>query len=92
MVPDSPLKVAALNALVRSHEPEADFQQVSEDAHPYQICHVIEVTPRSISAKSDLWQNKSPEKRFELARYLKERNLPSDEETIAAMGIDPAEL
>lgn len=92
VVPDSPLKVAALNALVRSHEPEADFQQVSEDAHPYQICHVIEVTPRSISAKSDLWQNKSPEKRFELARYLKERNLPSDEETIAAMGIDPAEL
>lgn len=92
IVADSPLKVAALNALVASHEEGVEFLHVTEQMPAYNICHVIEITPKSISAKSDLWQNKSPEKRMELARYLKKRNRPSDRETITEMGFNPEEL
>ncbi len=92
VVPDSPLKVAALNALVASHEKGADFQAVTEDTPAAKACHVVEITPISISAKSDLWQNKSQEERLALARHLRERNLPTDPEAIKALGFDPADL
>jgi uncharacterized protein len=92
VVPEGPLKLAALNALVASHEPDAEFTPVTEDMHPYKICHVVEITPSSISCKADLWQNKSPEERRGLGRYLKKRNLPSDQAAIRALGFDPAEL
>jgi uncharacterized protein len=92
IVPNGPLKKAALNALVVAYEKNSDFTPVSDDMPGYKACHVVEVTPISISAKSDLWQKKSPEERLALARYLNARNLPADRETIQAMGFDPAEL
>jgi len=92
VVPEGPLKIAALNALVASHENGGDFQAVTEDMPACKACHVVEIAPISVSAKSDLWQNKSPEERLALARYLKERNLPADPEAIKAMGFDPADL
>lgn len=91
-VPDGPLKVAALNALAAKHEPDGGFNPVTEEMHGYKICRVIEIRPVSISAKSDLFQNKTVDRRTDLARYLKARNRPGDEETIRAMGFDPAEV
>jgi uncharacterized protein len=92
VVPDGPRKVAALNALVAAHEKGSDFQPVDEDMPAYRACNVVEITPASITAKSDLWQNKSLEDRLTLARYLKARNRPTDLETIEAMGFHAADL
>ena len=92
VVPDGPLKVAALNALAAKHEPDLDFTPVTEEMHPYKICKVVQIKPVSVSAKSDLFQNKTHEERSALATYLKGRNRPADEETIRAMGFDPAEV
>ncbi len=92
VLPDGPLKVDALNALTAKHEPDLDFTPVTEDMPSYKICRVIEIKPVSISAKSDLLQNKNPDKRSALARYLKKRNRPEDEETVRAMGFDPAKI
>ncbi len=92
VLPDGPLKVAALNALVAAHENGSDFQPVSEAMPAYKACHVVEITPISVTAKSDLWQNKNPEQRLALAKYLKKRNLPADPEAIKALGFDPADL
>jgi hypothetical protein len=92
VVPDSPLKLEVLNALVAKHEPGIALQQVTEDLPPYRACAVIEIRPRTISAKSDLNQNKTPEERLAQARYLNKRNNPGDLETVRAMGFDPDAL
>lgn len=92
VVPDGPLKVAALNALAAKHEPDGDFNPVTEEMPSYKICTVVEIRPVSISAKSDLLQNKKVEVRSALATYLKQRSRPGDEETIRAMGFDPDEV
>lgn len=88
MLPDGPQKVAALNALVAKHEPGLEFEPITEDTPAYRISKVVEVTPASISAKSDLWQKKTPEVRLALARYLKNRNRTGDLDTVRAMGFD----
>jgi nitroimidazol reductase NimA-like FMN-containing flavoprotein (pyridoxamine 5'-phosphate oxidase superfamily) len=92
VVPDGPLKVAALNALVTKHERGADHELLNEEMPGYKACKVVEIKPTFISAKSDLGQNKSPEKRLAVAQYLKSRNQSGDLEAIKAMGLDPADL
>jgi predicted FMN-binding regulatory protein PaiB len=51
-------------------------------------CEVIEIKPESISAKSDLIQNKSEEDRKTVAEYLYKRNHPGDRQTVADMGFE----
>ncbi len=92
VVPDGPLKVATLNALVSKHECGADHELVKEDMPAYKGCKVVEITPISISAKSDLGQNRTPEKRLAVAQYLRNRNRPGDLEAVKAMGFDPEDL
>ncbi|NNK85591.1 MAG: pyridoxamine 5'-phosphate oxidase family protein [Desulfobacterales bacterium] len=86
IVKDRALKVAALNALIAKHENTDDFQKVTADMSAYKACEVIEVKPESITAKSDLLQNKSEEDRRAIAEYLFKRNQPGDRQTVAAMG------
>ena len=86
VVTDSTLKLAVLNALIAKHENTDDFKKVSEDMSGYKACAVIEIKPDSVSAKSDLIQNKSEEDRRAVAAYLFKRNQPADRETVAAMG------
>ena len=52
----------------------------------YKACEVIEVTPDSITAKSDLIQNKSEQDRRTIAKYLFKRNQPGDRQAVAAIG------
>jgi nitroimidazol reductase NimA-like FMN-containing flavoprotein (pyridoxamine 5'-phosphate oxidase superfamily) len=92
VVPDGPLKVAALNALVTKQEKGADHELVSEEMPGYKACKVVEIKPTFISAKSDLGQNKSPEEQLAVVQYLKSRNQPGDLEAVKAMGFDPADL
>jgi len=92
VVPDGPRKTAALNALVAKHEPGVPLEPVTEDLPAYKACKVIEIRPESISAKSDLAQNRAPEERLARAQYFKPRNAPGDIATIRAMGYDPDAL
>ncbi len=86
IVEDDQLKLDALNELVAKHEKTDDFKKVAADMSGYKACVVIEIKPESISAKSDLIQNKSEADRRAVAQYLFKRNDPGDRETVAAMG------
>jgi nitroimidazol reductase NimA-like FMN-containing flavoprotein (pyridoxamine 5'-phosphate oxidase superfamily) len=88
VVPGGPAKTAALNALVAVHEGTTEFDPVTEDMPAYSMCHVIEVNPVFISAKSDLYQGKPDSLRRDVAAYLAGRGLPGDLEAVRAMGVD----
>jgi len=88
VVKDSGLKLAALNALIAKHEKSDAFKKVTEDMSGYKACEVIQVKPDTISAKSDLIQNKSEEDRRAVAQYLFRRNQPGDRQAAAAMGFE----
>jgi len=92
VVPDGPEKTDALNALARKLEPGIELVWASEEMPAYKACVVVRVEPATLSAKSDLVQNKAADERLALARYLKNRNRPGDAETVTAMGFDPATL
>ena len=72
--------------MIAKHENTDEFKKVTPDMSGYKACVVIEITPDSISAKSDLIQNKSEADRRAVAEYLFKRNHPGDRETVAAMG------
>ena len=88
VVKDSALKVAALNALIPKHKKPEDFPKVTADMTACKACEVIEVKPDSITAKSDLIQNKSEEDRRTVAEYLFKRNQPGDREAVTAIGFE----
>lgn len=92
VIPDGPSKTAALIALVAKHEGARDFEPVTPDMPAYKSCAVIEIEPISISAKSDLAQNRPDEERLVIAKYLKNRNRPTDLAAVRAMGFDPEDL
>lgn len=89
LVPNGPAKVAALNALAAKHEPELSFEPVTEETRAYKLCTVVEIKPVSMTAKSELLRNRTPEERLAVANHLKNRNRPDDRDTIKAMGFDP---
>ena len=88
VVRDSALKVAALNALVAKHEATVNFEPITENMPGYKACEVIEISPVSVTAKSDLAQNRSEEDRRAIAKYLSERGRPGDRETVECMHFD----
>ena len=88
VIPDGPKKVAVLNALVAKHERDSDHELVHEHTPGYKACKVVEIQPKSVSAKSDVWQNKTPEERLAVAQYLRDRDRPGDAEAIKAMALD----
>lgn len=92
ILPGGPLKTVVLNALVSKHEHRASCAHVTEESPGYAACHVVQIKPVSVSAKSDLGQNRTAEERLALARMMKTRNGPQDIQTIVAMGFEPAEI
>jgi uncharacterized protein len=89
VVPDGPEKTDALNTLARKLEPGIELVWASEEMPAYKGCVVVRVSPDTMSAKSDLAQNKTADERLALARYLAHRDWPGDTETVMAMGFDP---
>jgi uncharacterized protein len=92
IIPDGPEKTEALNALARKLEPGVELVWASEEMPAYKGIAVVRVEPATLTAKSDLVQNKAADERLALARYFKNRNRPGDAETVTAMGFDPAGL
>ncbi len=79
-------KVEALNALIRKHEKHREFEPVNENMPDFKACQVVEIKPLSMTAKSDLAQNRTEEERRTVAEYLFKRNNSGDRETVEAMG------
>ncbi|MBN1856585.1 MAG: pyridoxamine 5'-phosphate oxidase family protein [Dehalococcoidia bacterium] len=92
ILPNGPVKTAALNALVAKHEPGAAMEPLTEDLPGYAGCNVVQIRPVTMSAKSDLHQNKTPEVLLSLARHLKRGSEPAALDTIRAMGFNPDDL
>ena len=78
-------KVAALNALMASHERQPDFSAITSDTPAVSLCTVVVVRIDSISCKSDLAQKKSDQERQRIGDYLLKRDLTGDSETARLM-------
>ena len=80
-------KVAALNALMAVHESDGrePFTAIVPEMEAVAACLVVAVRVESITAKSDLAQNKDEATRARLADYLENRGLASDR--VAAQAI-----
>jgi nitroimidazol reductase NimA-like FMN-containing flavoprotein (pyridoxamine 5'-phosphate oxidase superfamily) len=72
-------KVAALNALVSSHQDvQQSFREITEQTRAVSLCEIIAVRVESISGKSERGQKKCREERALIAKYLKQRNMAGD--------------
>lgn len=80
IVEDLEEKVAALNALMASHEGIVDYAQITSDTKAVKLCLVVAVRIESISGKANLGQKKTVEERARIAQYLRRRGNPGDEE------------
>ena len=86
IVSDLEEKIAALTALIASHEPQGRrFRQITAETEAVALCEVVAVRIEMISGKRDLAQKKSDEEKQQLAAYLKKRNRPGDGETADLM-------
>lgn len=86
LVEETGQKVAALNALMASHEKNNDFKPITADTKAVGLCSVVKIKAEFISAKSDLAQKKSSDVKKRIASYLKKRNLPGDREAATLIG------
>ncbi len=73
-------KVAALNALMASHEDVALFTGITAETLAVALCTVVAVRVESVSAKANLAQKKSEADKEKIREYLKGRGLPGDSE------------
>lgn len=76
-------KVAALNALMASHENVPAFTAITVDTPAVALCTVVAVRVESLSAKANLAQKKSAVERATIRAYLQQRGLPGDAEAAA---------
>jgi uncharacterized protein len=89
IVPSGALKTTVLNALVAKHERKRSFPSINAESASYEACHVVEIRPERMTAKSDLAQNK-PQLGYRhlIAERLVERGLPGDLDCVQAMGYE----
>ncbi|MFW6180854.1 MAG: pyridoxamine 5'-phosphate oxidase family protein [Spirochaetota bacterium] len=86
IISEKKLKTQVLNALLAKHEKDSCFPEVSPRSPGFRNCVVIEITPETITGKSDLGQS-HPQKayRAHIVRRLSERALPEDLLTLEEM-------
>ena len=80
VVADIAEKVAALNALMTSHEQVEGFAGITAALPAVAACAVVAVRIEKMSGKSDLAQKKSDADKEKIRAYLGKRNLPGDAE------------
>lgn len=83
IIEDSTEKVAALNALMASHEGVEGFAAITTATPAVALCTVVAVRVENISAKANLAQKKSAEEKEKIRTYLEQRGLPGDAEAAA---------
>ena len=86
IIPESELKTAVLNALVRKHEGHTTFAPITPASPAYKACRVVEIEPEQMTAKSDLAQAKPQQDYRQFIRdQLEKRGLPGDRQAVRAM-------
>ena len=83
LISDIDKKVAALNALMASHEEVVGFAGITVETPAVAACVVVMVRVESISAKANLAQKRSEADKEKIRTYLQERGLPGDAEAAA---------
>jgi nitroimidazol reductase NimA-like FMN-containing flavoprotein (pyridoxamine 5'-phosphate oxidase superfamily) len=73
-------KVAALNALMASHEGVQAFSDITAETPAVSACTVVAVRVESLSCKANLARKKSEQEKEKIRTYLKTRGLPGDME------------
>lgn len=86
IVQDNTRKAEMLNRLIAKHENTTEFEPVTKDTPALKRCHVVEIIPMTVTAKSDLGQKIPEDMRSAVARYFADRDYPGDPETVKAMG------
>jgi nitroimidazol reductase NimA-like FMN-containing flavoprotein (pyridoxamine 5'-phosphate oxidase superfamily) len=82
VVQDETKKLAALRALITRHEPDAEPEQLTPDSPTFKGCVVVEITPTSITGKSNIGREHPDELVEHVCAYLTQRNQPGDQETV----------
>ncbi len=85
LIADAEEKAEVLNALLRVHEPEADFPFLTAKTPMLSACAVVKIHPEHISAKSDLLQGKDAEAVKGVIEYLLHRGQETDMQTVEAI-------
>lgn len=88
IVRDDNHKLSALNALMEKHEKGRDFEPVEKGHAGFKACEVVMITPVSVSAKCNLAQGETGEKKKEISQYLFRRNFEGDRSTSALLNED----
>ena len=73
-------KVAALNALMASHEGVESYTGIKAESKAVALCAVVAVRIESMSGKANLAQKKSDADKKKLSSYFIQRGLPGDRE------------
>jgi hypothetical protein len=73
-------KVAALNAIMASHEGVAQFTGITAETPAAARCAVVAIRIESMTGKANLAQKKSAADKEKIRAYLKGRGLPGDAE------------
>jgi nitroimidazol reductase NimA-like FMN-containing flavoprotein (pyridoxamine 5'-phosphate oxidase superfamily) len=86
IIDDPTEKVAALNALMASHENDPQFAAITATTPAVALCTVVAVRIESMTAKANLGQKKPASEREKIGNYLRQRGLPGDKETADLLG------
>lgn len=78
-------KIAALNALMASHEGVEVFRDITSESKAVAFCEVVAVRIDSLTAKANLAQMKTAAEKDRISSYLKKRDLPGDTEAAALL-------
>ncbi len=63
-----------------------NFAAITAETPAVSLCTVVAIRMETISAKSDLAQNKDLQTKEKLSSYLKKRDLPGDNEAARLIG------
>ena len=86
IIADMTEKVAALNALMASHEGVPEFTAITATTKAVALCAVVAVRVESMTGKANLGQKKSAEDKKKISAYLQQRGLPGDKEAAELIG------
>ncbi len=78
-------KVAALNALMASHEGVADFSDITARTPAVAAIAVVAIRVESLSCKVNVAQVKSEEEKEKIRTHLQTRGLPGDKEAAGSI-------
>lgn len=85
LIDDPEEKLAALNALVGSHEGISKYDGIKSQMKAVQRCHVVGIRIEKISGKENIGMHKDSDTAEKFLTYLEKRNLPEDRKTVELM-------